>query len=400
MLITDILRWGLKGIRERKLRAALTILGIVIGTAAVISLISQTEGIQKSIVDQMNKLGPNTISVRPTSIAVTLTVKDINKILQLPNVELVIPVITSNVRVYGSQSSRTFQLVGIDPNLFDSLISGYEIEEGRLYHSLSYSEVVVGSNVKKPQDLAIEFVSVGQAITIETLTRSSRKVVNVVGALAPYGMTSLISVDDSIFMSIQAVSNFLGRTSYSALFIKVNSPENVEDVVNSIRAIYGNTLNILTVKQITDIVTSITGQLTILLGSIATISLFVAGLGIMNIMFVSVIERTKEIGVLKALGFKNRDILAIFLSEAGIIGIIGGIIGILIGSIISLILPIVVSMSFRGFQAGFSFHYQPLIRIEMAIFVFIFAIIVSILAGFYPARRASKMDPVVALRYE
>ncbi|MEM2260566.1 MAG: ABC transporter permease, partial [Candidatus Methanomethylicaceae archaeon] len=337
MLITDILRWGLKGIRERKLRAALTILGIVIGTAAVISLISQTEGIQKSIVDQMNKLGPNTISVRPTSIAVTLTVKDVNKILQLPNVELVIPVITSNVRVYGSQSSRTFQLVGIDPNLFDSLISGYEIEEGRLYHSLSYSEVVVGSNVKKPQDLAIEFVSVGQAITIETLTRSSRKVVNVVGALAPYGMTSLISVDDSIFMSIQAVSNFLGRTSYSALFIKVNSPENVEDVVNSIRAIYGNTLNILTVKQITDIVTSITGQLTILLGSIATISLFVAGLGIMNIMFVSVIERTKEIGVLKALGFKNRDILAIFLSEAGIIGIIGGIIGILIGSIISLI---------------------------------------------------------------
>lgn len=400
MLITDILRWGFKGIRERKLRAALTILGIVIGTAAVISLISQTEGIQKSIVDQMSKLGPNTISVRPASAAVTLTVKDVNKILQLPNVELVIPVITGGIRVYGSQSSRTFQLVGVDPGLFSVLIGGYEIEEGRLYLPLSYSEVVVGSNVKKPQDLAMEFVSVGQTITIETIARSNRKVVNVVGALAPYGMTSLISVDDSIFTSLQAASNFLGRTSYSALFVKVNSPENVDDVVSNIRAIYGNTLNILTVKQITDIVTSITGQLTVLLGSVAAISLFVAGLGIMNIMFVSVIERTKEIGVLKALGFKNGDILAIFLSEAGIIGVIGGAIGILVGSLISLALPVLVSMGFRGFQAGVSFSYQPLIRAEMTILVFMFALGVSILAGLYPARRASKMDPVVALRYE
>lgn len=400
MLILDVLRWGFKGIRERKLRAALTILGIVIGTAAVISLVSQTEGIQKSIIDQMNKLGPNTISVRPASAAVTLTIKDVNKILQLPNVELVVPVITGSVRVYGSQSSRTFQLVGVDPSLFSVLISGYEIEEGRMYQPLSYSEVVVGSNVKKPQDLSIEFVKVGQSITIETIARSNRRVVNVVGALAQYGMTSLISVDDSIFMSIQAASNFLGRTSYSALFIKVNAPENVEEVVSNIRAIYGNTLNILTVKQITDIVASITGQLTVLLGSIAAISLFVAGLGIMNIMFVSVIERTKEIGVLKALGFKNRDVLAIFLSEAGLIGLIGGAMGIIAGSAISLFLPVLVSMGFRGIQTGFSFYYQPLIRVEMVVLVFLFAVGVSILAGLYPARRASKMDPVVALRYE
>ncbi|MCS7098649.1 MAG: ABC transporter permease [Candidatus Methanomethyliaceae archaeon] len=400
MNATDVIIWGLKGIRERKLRAALTILGIVIGTAAVISLISQTEGIQKSIIDQMNKLGPNTISVRPASAVITLTDKDVNKILQISNVDLVIPAITGTIRLYGSQSSRTFQLVGIDPGLFGILISGYEIREGRMYQALGYAEVVVGSNVNHPQDLTMEFVSVGQTATIETIARTNRKVVNVVGVIAPYGMTSLISVDDSIFMSLQGAANFLGRTSYSVLFIKVNAPENVESVVNNIRAIYGNTLNIMTVKQITDIVTSITGQLTVLLGSIAAISLFVAGLGIMNIMFVSVIERTKEIGVLKALGFKNREVLAIFLSEAGIIGLIGGFIGILVGSGISLVLPIVVSMGFRGFQTGISFYYQPLIRPEMAFLIFIFAIGVSLLAGLYPARRASKMDPVVALRHE
>lgn len=404
MRITDILRWGIRGISERKLRAALTILGIMVGTAAVIALVSQTEGIQTSIVDQMNKLGPSTISLRPISGTVILTEKDVNKLLQIPNVELVIPVVTSTVRLYGTQSSRTVQLIGIDPSQFSELVAGYELEEGRMYQLLSYSEIVVGANVHQPQDLTSPFVNVGQTATIESISRSTRTVVNVVGSLTPYGMTAFVSVDDGIFMSLKGASNFLGRTSYSALFVKATNPDAVDSVVDNIRAIYGNSLNIITVKQITQIVTSVTGQLTILLGSIAAISLFVAGLGIMNIMVVSVIERTREIGVLKALGFKNRNILAIFLSEAGVVGLVGGALGITVGSIISYFIPYVISRGFSTQSAQFggsmSFSYTPLIRPEMALLVFAFALAVSLLAGLYPARRASKMDPVVALRHE
>lgn len=400
MKFTDIFKWGLRSLRERKLRAILTILGIVVGTAAIIALVSQTEGIQASIIEQMSKLGPNTILLRPASPSIILTDKDVNRLLQIPNVELVIPTITSSVKIYGIQSSRNVQIVGIDPSKFGILIPGYELREGRLFQTLSYSEIVIGSNVYQPQDLTSPFLNVGQTTTIES--RSTRMIVSVVGCLEPYGMTALVSVDDSIFMSLKALANFLGRTSYSAIFVKTISPDVVDEVVDNIRAIYGNNLNILTVKQITQIVSSVTGMLTMLLGSIAAISLFVAGLGIMNIMFVSVIERTREIGVLKALGFKDRNILAIFLSEAGIVGIIGGIIGIIVGSIISYIMPHIMSFTIgRSFSAQISsFSYTPIIRPEIIIFVFFFAIAVSLLAGLYPARRASKMDPVVALRHE
>ncbi|MGC8935999.1 MAG: ABC transporter permease, partial [Candidatus Methanomethylicaceae archaeon] len=368
MRAMDMLKWGVRGISERKLRAALTILGIMVGTAAVIALVSQTEGIQASIVDQMSKLGPSTISLRPATGSVILTDKDVNRILQIPNVELVIPVVTSSVRLYGTQSSRTVQLVGVDPSQFGILVSGYELSEGRMYQPLSYSEIVVGANVHQPQDLTSPFVNVGQTATIETISRSSRMVSSVVGSLEPYGMTALVSVDDSMFMSLKGASNFLGRTSYSALFVRAVNPDAVDSVVDNIKAIYGNSLNIMTVKQITQIVTSITGMLTTLLGSIAAISLFVAGLGIMNIMFVSVIERTREIGVLKALGFKNRNILAIFLSEAGIVGVIGGVLGITVGSIISYVMPTLISRGFSSQSAQFgnsmAFSYTPLIRPE------------------------------------
>ncbi|MBC7121273.1 MAG: ABC transporter permease [Candidatus Methanosuratus sp.] len=406
MKSSDILRWGLRGISQRKLRAALTILGIVVGTAAVIALVSQTEGIQSSIIDQVNKLGPNTISIMPASSAVVLTQTDVNKMLQMPGVEHVVPVVTSPVRVYGGGTSKLFTLVGVDSADFDMLISDAECAEGRMYQPLSYSEVTVGSSVRQPQDLTSPMVTVGQPATIEVglLANPVRKTVQVVGVLEPYGIATFVSVDDSLFMSLKGAMALTGSSSYGAIFIKTTDVDSVDYVVESLKAIYGTRLNILTVKQITQIVSIITGQLTILLGAIAAISLFVAGLGIMNIMFVSVIERTREIGVLKALGFTNNDVLLIFLSEATVMGIIGGALGILVGSGVSYIVPIIlsagISSTAESFGVAQSFLYTPIIRPDVAALVLLFAVAVALLAGFYPARRASKMDPVVALRHD
>ena len=420
MRFSDSFRWGVRGIRQRKLRAALTILGILVGTAAVIALVSQTQGISVSIVGQIGKLGPNSIIIRPASTTVILTQKEIGIIQQMPGVAFVIPVVMGTVKIYGAGSTRTFSLVGVDSAQFDLLVSGAIISEGRKYQSTSFSEILVGHNVKLPQDLSAPLLSVGQSVTVEFAgPNPSRKAVQVVGSLDTYGLSLFVSVDDGVFMSLSGASSYLGRTSYNALFVETVDAGSDDYVVNNLKAIYGTNLSAITVNQITQIVSTITGFLTILLGAIAGISLLVAGLGIMNIMFVSVIERTREIGVLKALGFKGRDILSMFLSEAAVLGIIGGTLGILSGTVISYIIPLFISGagsnfvppggdSFGGGQggAGFgsasagSFSYSPVISPEVVLIVFLFALTVSLLAGLYPARRASKMDPVTALRHE
>jgi len=254
---------------------------------------------------------------------------------------------------------------------------------------------------------------VGQSVSLEYGSAGVSREVQVVGALEPYGF-SMISVDDSIFMTTGGLSALTGRSSYSAIYIKTTGAGAEDTVTAYLKAYYGTTVSTLSVSQITQIVSTITGLLTVFLGAIAAISLFVAGVGIANIMFVSVVERTKEIGVLKALGFKGRHILSLFLSEAALLGIIGGILGILSGVAISYIVPYLFSgsigsSSFTGLQPGGSaatrqiagsFSYSPVFSPEIIALVFLFAVGLSVMAGFYPARRASKMNPVDALRHE
>lgn len=422
MKITDSFAWGLRGMRQRKLRAALTILGIMIGTAAVIALVSQTQGISDSISGEFSKLGPTTIIItRSSSSTTTLTQIDVNRISQLPGVSLAIPMIETQAKVFGNQGQRTFTLIGVDPAQFAEIAPGYKISQGRMFQTISYGEVIVGAYAYQPQDLTSSFVNVGQSVTVQLGGSQTTKLMVIVGSLQTYGATPLISVDSSIFMPIQGLASILGTQSYSIILVQADNPSSVTSVADNIRAVYGNSLSIITVQEITQVVGAITGLLTVLLGGIAGISLFVAGVGITNIMFVSVIERTREIGVLKALGFKSRDVLSIFLSEAALLGVVGGILGIVVGAGISYLLPILISIgvgsSFGGsssssssgggaFGGGSSaagttsFSYTPVISPEVVLMVLGFAIAVSLLAGLYPARRASKMDPVVALRHE
>ncbi len=403
-----MLFWGTRGIRQRKMRSALTVLGIIVGTAAVIALVSQTQGIQNSIIDQVNQLGPTTITVRSSSSKLLLTDAEVGTILDLPGVDTVIPIVTANVKIYGAGGTRSFAIIGVEQEKFGEFAPGYSIDSGRIFDALSVSEIVIGANVQNPQDSASAFISPNETVTID-LGGSRLKFLQAVGSLNTYGMSMLVAVDDSIFMSLEGAMNMLGRKSYSSLIVKATDTASVDSVVETLKIIYGTNVNINTVKQITTTVSSITGSLTILLGVIAAISLFVAGLGIMNIMFVSVIERTREIGVLKALGFTSYDVLAIFLAEALMLGMVGGLLGIASGTAISYVIPYVImrAVSSSATTVGGSssdeiaaFTYSPVIQPEIALLVFGFALAVSLLAGFYPARRASRMDPVEALRHE
>ena len=285
---------------------------------------------------------------------------------------------------------------------------------------------MAGNNAQYPQDLSSAFMNIDQGITLELGGREPvRKVLTLVGSFNTYGASTLFSVDDNIFTSTRGAQALTNRQSYNMVIIKTVDPSNIGDVVANIKIMYGTNLNILSIKQIAQIATVITGYLGMLIGAVAGISLLVAGLGIMNIMFVSVIERTREIGILKAVGFKSGEVMAIFLSEAFFLGIIGGILGIILGGSVSYILPFILSgtqsstLETIGEGGGFqmssqanaeggtffnvaqmsNFSYQPVISLETVLLILLFAICVSLFAGIYPARRASNMDPIEALRH-
>jgi len=162
MRASDTIRWGTKGLKQRKLRAALTVLGIMIGTAAIIALTSQTQGIQVSIIGEIDKLGSNSITVRPASTSVIFTQADVDTISQIPGVSEVMPMMQSAVRVYGSGGVRSFTVIGLSPEEFDKLVPDAVYSEGRIYTEDSYSEVLVGANVENLHDMTTPFLVVGQ----------------------------------------------------------------------------------------------------------------------------------------------------------------------------------------------------------------------------------------------
>jgi putative ABC transport system permease protein len=413
MRFRDVLWLGFRGLRERRLRAALTILSVLIGVAAILALVSQTTGIQASIVNALQTLGPTSVLVSPRGTP--LTQADVARVLTVPGVEAVIPIVTERMATVRAGQTSVITVVGVDREGLGSLLGEIRMVEGTVYSATTVPLAVVGYNVAFPvAQGGQQTLSLGQPLVLEQqLGPHPRRVtVLVTGFLERYGSTPLLPVDDAIFLPLDAAMKLFNRRSFSLLLVRVADVDSVQDVAEALTSMYGNSAQIITIQQITQTVSTIIGQLGILLGSVAAISLSVAGLGIMNIMLVSVFERTREIGILKAIGFKNREILTLFLSEAAIIGVAGGLLGLAAGYGLSEVLPIFFTGLLRpgsqtmrqaqqtGFQGPPISSYTPIITPDIVLAAFAIAVTVSIAAGLYPAWRASRMEPIKALRHE
>ncbi|MCJ7610034.1 ABC transporter permease [Candidatus Bathyarchaeota archaeon] len=355
MRLQDTFNIAFKGLKERRVRAALSILSVVVGVAAILALVSQTQGIQDSIVASLQTLGPTSILLTPRTSQ--LTQADVAKIISVGGVQEVIPMVTDRLSLtQGGQVSQV-SVIGVSSQDIRTLIGEIRLVEGTIYPPTTAPLAVVGHNVAFPTAQGgQQMAQVGQPLILEQrvgqVTR--RIMVDVIGILDKYGSSPFLSTDDSIFLPLDAAMRQSNRKAFNLMLVKAVDVDRVQVVSTSLTNIYGSSLQVQSIQQISQTVSQIVGQFSILLGTVAAISLSVASLGITNIMLVSVYERMREIGILKSVGFKDRDILSMFLSEAVIIGLLGGLLGLGAGWALSSILPTLVTSLFRPNQGGSS----------------------------------------------
>jgi putative ABC transport system permease protein len=404
---------SLDSLSANKLRSMLTVLGIVIGVAAVIAMLSIGQGAQHSITSQIESVGTNLVFVSPGAVrqggvssgagsAGTLTMDDANALVNLPNVVAVAPEVDGRAQVtYLGQNLNT-RVIGVTPDY--QTLRNFTMADGEF---VSQSNLVARSSVVVLGSAVADQLFGGTAGAVGQNVRIRGQPYRVIGVLTSKGGTGFLNQDDQILVPLTTAQTRLVGTSFfrganviNTINIEADSPNNVQTVITEVTDVMRTRHNTspgtddFTVSSQQDIlgaITQVTSTLTIFLGGIAGISLLVGGIGIMNIMLTSVTERTREIGLRKAVGARRSDILVQFLVESMVLSLLGGIIGIALGWGIGQIVGLV--------QMGGS-TITPLLTLSSILLATLFSMAVGLFFGIYPASRAARLQPVEALRYE
>lgn len=395
-MIQDFIEFAINGIRHRKLRSWLTILGIVIGVGAIIALISITQGLQGSIEEQFETFGANRIFIAPKgfqgpgSQSEGLTKEDVETVEGVGDFEYVTPFLFRTEEIEFKNEVKFTTVFGMEAENLEKFFGDVDVEttEGRFIRGGEKFVALLGSRV--PTDIFDKEVRIRNTIKVAS------EDFKVIGILESQGNAQ---DDNSITIPLDIAREIFDEPDdVDGMMAQVKSGLSIETVQKRIerrleQARDDENFQVLTASQIAEQITQILGVFQIVLVGIAGISLVVGGIGIMNSMYTSVLERTREIGIMKAIGAKNSDILYIFLIESGIIGLIGGVFGVALGIGIAFLVEKIAA------QAGFSFL-QISASPFLIIFGLLFAVMVGILSGTLPAVQASKLRPVEALRYE
>lgn len=389
---------GFQNLYKRRLRSLLTLLGISIGIGAVVALISIATGMESAITAVLEDFGPNKIYIVPKGFGgggfgggygETLRDSDLELVKDVKGISTAIPMLVKSLPVEYDGEKKSLTIIGIpakESAKFFSDVQSYDLSQGRFISSGEKYTVVAGYLIEK--DTFSKDIKLKSKITIKDID------FRVVGIFQRIGNPQ----DDSqMYMSIETLRELTGSgDEITSILAEANgNPNEVAKKVEDVLAKkHGDDIFMaMTTEQIQEQVQSIFGILSIALGGIASISLVVAGFGIMNTMLMSVMERTREIGIMKAIGASNRMIMMIFLIETALLGFVGGLGGIVFGEI----------TYFGITQAAVNFIGVTLPMITspfLIVFALVFSMVVGIISGLYPAWRASKLDPVEALRYE
>ncbi|MCS7364903.1 MAG: ABC transporter permease [archaeon GB-1867-035] len=405
MKFKDTVLLALSALRYRKLRTTLTMLGVIIGTSLVIILTSQTAGLSQYFVTQVSKTGLNSIFVMPAR-GHRISAYDIPSFSMISGVKVVVPIIRGPVTLSISGKTVNVIVTGIDSNLLTEVFPGLELAEGVMPGKYDFASLLVGANIANPIEEDEYQLTVGQTVNVAFRRAQGKFYVTamiVMGILESYGSIMPFSVDDTVVISLEAADSlFNKRHYYDALILIAEDVSLVDQIIESVNDIYGQNVRVIAPSQIVETMNRISSQISTFLGLIAAVSLIVASIGIANIMYISVIERTRLIGLLKALGATELTIMMLFMMESTLIGLIGGAIGIATGIALSYVIgPYIFGFTRAPFMGGgMAIEITPVFSFDLIVTAFLIAVLSGVIAGIYPARKAAKLDPVVALRQE
>lgn len=397
MKLQDTILTAFNGLNERKFRLGLNILGILIGCAAVTGLISITQGLSVEVSGQLEMFGPTNIMVIPFEIrqgrglvGEGFNWRDIAVMEKVPNVKYMAPIIANKFGSYTIRGTTySGSVFGVTPLYFE-VYSSFQVADGRPLVQADTGSCVIGHLISQPRGEEEPLITAGDRITLKFYVGNVEKeaTFRVVGVLEEVGGTFGSEDDQSILLPFrEAQTIFETGSTVDFVALQADSIESVDLVVEEIEDKFEDRVMVMSFDQIQEQVGQVLGTIEAVLGGIAAISLLVAGVSIINTMTISVIERTREIGILKAIGSKSTEILLLFISEATITGIVGGILGAALGFALGLVVG-----DYIGLPVSVTY--------ELGGAVVLFAVLTSVLAGLYPSWQASRLHPVEALRYE
>jgi putative ABC transport system permease protein len=426
----DIFSYAFGAIRLRKLRAGLTTLGVVIGIAAIVALLSISQGLQASITDQLQSgFATDTLIVSPGGglfsgvgggiggggSDFSLVVNDTQIIDEIDGVVTSVAIIQETGYIEAGDRAVQSFVVGVDFEKYLEVYgSTFVAESGTISPNSENDTIVVGKRISDPWQNGTLLTGANESVDIiwtnTTVRPPENKTlpVTVAAVLEEIGGFSLTGPSDTaVYFPLSQARSFFGTDKCDRIIVKLESDDDVTimRVSEAIEEAFSDQVSATSATAVLNIISSIFSTIELFLAGIAAISLLVAGIGIMNIMIVSLMERTREIGILKALGMKSRTVLAIFLSEAIIVGLLGAVFGIGLGWLLANVAAnVFTGGGFAGVEdpgpASGGFAITPIVTPTVLLGALGFGIAVSVIFAIYPAWRASRLKPVDALRYE
>jgi putative ABC transport system permease protein len=417
MKFNDILMLSMNSLSHRGLRSWLTILGIVIGVAAVVAIISMGSGMQQSISSQLGGLGANVVTVsagfgraagpgfgggaETATKNQNLTNRDIQAIKSVSGVQVVNGIVSGRVDVTYLEKTASISVEGVDPLAWRQITTS-ELSAGRFLVPSDVNVIVIGNSIAN--DMFRQPLLINTPLTVGG---KSFKIVGILKSSSGFG-----GDDRTIYMPVTAartVVEDVAINQYTSIQVKVADSASVNETVNAMqqrlmlsRHVTADTkdFTISSAQAMQATISSVMGTMNLFLEGIAAISLLVGAIGIANTMFMSVMERTRQIGTLKALGTIDAEIMKLFLFESALIGFIGGLIGIFLGFIASGTISELGLRILGGIGRNGASTSTTVITPQLVLFAIGFSVVIGALSGILPARRAAKLQPVEALRYE